>query len=91
MLDGYQYTQPRLNRCFNLSCQHKLGGFGKDQGAYPDLLHAYFGVCGLALCGLDGLQPIDVTLGLSVKVCHNTHHILCYILVVLHLLSHLVV
>jgi len=59
----------KQNRAFNLSCQHRVGGFGKDRGAHPDVLHSYFGLCGLSLIGIDvpPLQRIDALLGYAVK------------------------
>jgi geranylgeranyl transferase type-1 subunit beta len=66
------WTQRDSNRTFNLRCQHaRYGGFRKDPSAgHPDLLHAYFGVCGLALIADEadaqkGLQQLDVVLGLT--------------------------
>ena len=45
----------------------RRGGFGKVQGATPDILHSYYGVCGLALIGnaADGLRPLDASLSIS--------------------------
>ena len=37
--------------------QHKrFGGFGKVPGAPPDILHAYFGICGISLLEIDTLK-----------------------------------
>ena len=51
----------RLKNCSN----HKKGGkqlrFPDSQ--FPDILHSYFSVCGLCLCGL--LPPLDAMLGMS--------------------------
>jgi len=65
-----EWTQRGANRRFNLLCQHaRYGGFRKDPSAgHPDLLHAYFGVCGLALIADEQdkqLQPMDVVLNLT--------------------------
>ena len=45
----------------------KRGGFGKTPGAMPDVLHSYYGVCGLALIGNkdDAVLPLDATLSIS--------------------------
>ena len=50
--------------CFLQTCESKMGGFQKfPEAPVPDLLHSYFSVCGLCLCGL--LQPLDAMLGMS--------------------------
>jgi len=56
LLDGETGTQ-----------DEKRGGFGKTPGALPDILHSYYGVCGLALIGneQDGVLPLDATLSIS--------------------------
>lgn len=49
---------------FLKSCEFAAGGFQKfpDMPA-PDLLHSYFSICGLSLCGL--MQPIEAQLNMS--------------------------
>lgn len=59
----------------------KRGGFGKIPDAMPDILHSYYGVCGLALIGNveDGVLALDATLSISersrnrLKVIQETH------------------
>ena len=48
---------------------HLRGGFGKTPGALPDILHSYYGVCGLALIGheKDAILPLDASLSISKK------------------------
>ncbi len=49
--------------------QHKrFGGFGKVPGAPPDLLHAYFGVCGISLIEHDteNVKRLDAKFGIAV-------------------------
>ena len=47
---------------------------------FPDALHAYFGVCGLALMGEPGIQPMNAALNISqraaqhLKDIHDTWH-----------------
>jgi geranylgeranyl transferase type-1 subunit beta len=43
------------------------GGFGKHPNALPDILHSYYGVCGLALIGNkdDSVLPLDASLSIS--------------------------
>lgn len=49
---------------FLLSCESKMGGFQKfPEAPFPDILHSYFSICGLSLCGL--LPPLDAMLGMS--------------------------
>ena len=45
----------------------KRGGFGKAPGDLPDVLHSYYGVCGLALIGdtKDGVLALDASLSIS--------------------------
>ena len=48
--------------------QHKrFGGFGKVPGAPPDILHAYFGVCGISLLEVDTqkVKMLDARFGMS--------------------------
>jgi geranylgeranyl transferase type-1 subunit beta len=51
-----------------LRCQHlRTGGFGKDAESYPDPMHTYYALAGLALTGCPGLQPLDPTLSISAR------------------------
>jgi prenyltransferase beta subunit len=34
-------------------------------GLPPDLLHCYYGLCGLALIGTEGFEGLDVRIGLT--------------------------
>ncbi len=71
-----EWLSSSSNRHFNLRCQSaKYGGFAKspDGPSYPDLLHAYFGTCGLSIMGMDQqLEKLDVLLGLTNRVSSNT-------------------
>ncbi len=62
-IDGMSTRQ--TNRAFNLKCQTEYGGFGKHPGLLPDILHSYFGVCGMSLMGLDGVAPVNHVWGVS--------------------------
>jgi geranylgeranyl transferase type-1 subunit beta len=72
---GYNHYLNKPNNIhFNLQCQHsKLGGFAKEPNAFPDILHSYFGLCGLQLNnytinnnGIDKrINDLDPLLGLS--------------------------
>ena len=56
--------------------QHKrFGGFGKVPGAPPDILHAYFGVCGISLIGQDSqyVKPLNAKFGLAADTVRRTN------------------
>jgi len=65
MLGIYDYSNRNGNRAFNFECQTKYGGFGKHPNTHPDILHSYFGLCGLSLIGFDGLATLDPALGIT--------------------------
>merc|ERR1719383_311400 len=53
---------------FLKSCEKRMGGFSKfPETRFPDLLHSYFSVAGLSLCGL--LGPMHVLLNISQRAC----------------------
>ena len=54
--------------------QPMYGGFGKTPGDLPDLLHAYFGVAGLALLGEAGVARMDPALNLSERAAAHLRH-----------------
>lgn len=42
---------------------HKdIGGFGKEEGCWPDLLHSYMGLAGLGLFGYEGVEEVNCEL-----------------------------
>ena len=44
----------------------RIGGFRKTpEESFADLLHSYFGVCGLALVEHSGVKPLDASLGVA--------------------------
>ncbi|RMZ87778.1 hypothetical protein DV736_g5003, partial [Chaetothyriales sp. CBS 134916] len=50
-------------RCYLLDkTQHKIGGFSKAPGEYPDLMHSYLGLAALAVMKEDGLRELDPAL-----------------------------
>eukprot|EP00931_Biecheleriopsis_adriatica_P088609 TRINITY_DN62898_c0_g1_i1.p1 TRINITY_DN62898_c0_g1~~TRINITY_DN62898_c0_g1_i1.p1 ORF type:complete len:407 (+),score=88.19 TRINITY_DN62898_c0_g1_i1:39-1259(+) len=54
----------------------RFGGFLKfPQVQHPDLLHSYFSVCGLCLCGL--LEPLNATLGMSERAYQQAPRAFC--------------
>lgn len=52
---------------FTMCCQSDYGGIAKVPNAYPDLMHSYLSLCGLSLMGFEGLNPIDPTLGVTLR------------------------
>lgn len=42
----------------------RVGGFSKYPAGHPDILHSFYGVCGLSLAGFPGLKPIYGPLGI---------------------------
>lgn len=42
----------------------RVGGFSKYPGGHPDILHSFYGVCGLSLAGVPGLKPVYGSLGI---------------------------
>ena len=69
MLGAYEWTADGCagNRAFNLGCQGKVGGFGKQHGSQADILHSYMGLSGLSLMGVDELRPLRVEFGLTAR------------------------
>jgi len=56
------------------SCQQKCGGFSKWPETYPDILHSYFSLCGLALGGEEGLAKLDCAIGCTERVSGDWMH-----------------
>uniref|UniRef100_A0A7S1KDL5 Prenyltransferase alpha-alpha toroid domain-containing protein n=1 Tax=Vitrella brassicaformis TaxID=1169539 RepID=A0A7S1KDL5_9ALVE len=50
---------------FLRQCEHAKGGFAREPGCHPDLLHTYMSLCGLSFAGL--LPPIDASLGITLR------------------------
>eukprot|EP00249_Psilotum_nudum_P009439 c21940_g1_i1 orf=279-1190(-) len=63
---GHLYDSEALYS-FQLSCQTKFGGFSKCPGDFPDLLHAYYGICSLSLLREPGLNPVWCELGITAR------------------------
>ncbi|KAL2864590.1 protein geranylgeranyltransferase type I subunit CDC43 [Aspergillus lucknowensis] len=53
--------------------QHLVGGFGKDAGEPPDLLHSYFAMVSLALQGEEGLDSVDPAICASYRTVQHLH------------------
>ncbi|CAJ1360872.1 unnamed protein product [Effrenium voratum] len=64
MLGADAFLERQSCARFLKTCESGYGGFQKFPDAeFPDLLHSYFSVCGLCLCGV--LPPLTALLGLS--------------------------
>lgn len=68
LLNMFHLTDKQFNSAFILRTQDSIvGGFAKWPDHQPDLLHAYFGVCGLSLLGEFGLLEMDPALNVSLR------------------------
>ena len=45
------------------------GGLCKAPNTYPDILHSYYAVAGLAVAGAAGLAPLDPRFGMTLRAC----------------------
>ncbi|CAO3595756.1 unnamed protein product [Absidia cylindrospora] len=64
MTGAFDLIDHETLRLFLMSTQTKMGGFGKDDKSYPDVLHSYMGVAILSLLGEPGLQPMNTSINL---------------------------
>ncbi|XP_057308893.1 geranylgeranyl transferase type-1 subunit beta-like [Hydractinia symbiolongicarpus] len=68
LLDSYHMIDIEENHTFILSTQHPIiGGFSKWPDIHSDVLHTYFGLCGLSLMNLYDLENIHPALNVSAK------------------------
>ncbi|KAI7861382.1 protein geranylgeranyltransferase-like protein type I beta subunit [Spinellus fusiger] len=67
MLDAYELVNHENCYDFLMSSQFVVGGFGKDVGAYPDVLHSYMGIATLSLLNTPGIEPVHTALNLSLS------------------------
>lgn len=67
LLGAPQLSEPSSVGAFAQRCEClAVGGFSKHPGAYPDVLHSYFAICGLSLVRRHkALLPIDPRLGIT--------------------------
>ncbi|KAJ7541884.1 hypothetical protein O6H91_10G080900 [Diphasiastrum complanatum] len=63
ILGAFKFCDKMALRSFLLTCQSKYGGFSKLPDEWPDILHAYYGVCGFSLLKEPGLDPLCCELG----------------------------
>lgn len=55
---------PRFARNRRVPCGAG-GGFMKEPGSLPDIVHSYFSICGFALGGMSGFGPLNCGLGIA--------------------------
>ncbi|KAJ3030666.1 Geranylgeranyl transferase type-1 subunit beta [Rhizophlyctis rosea] len=68
MLSAYDFVDKDSLCQFLATTKTKYGGYGKVPDAYPDLLHSYMGLSGLALQEEEnGLRRLNGALGISEK------------------------
>ena len=60
-----QVVDTNLLASFINECSGEMGGFGKHADAHSDVLHTYYSLCALSLCGTEGLQEIAPHLAIS--------------------------
>jgi len=71
LLNAFHFVNPRTTKDFTLSCQHDIGGFSKWPNYHPDVLHAYFSLCGLSFIGVPHLETVHCALGISLRAADN--------------------
>ncbi|KAI8081549.1 protein geranylgeranyltransferase-like protein type I beta subunit [Halteromyces radiatus] len=64
MLNAFQWINHENLRGFLMTTQTKMGGFGKDDKSFPDVLHSYMGIATLSLLGEPGLRTMDEAVNL---------------------------
>lgn len=71
MLGSFSLVDAELLRAFIYQCEYKYGGFAKCPNHPPDVLHAYYSLCGLSACGEDDLPPVFFPLGISQRAADS--------------------
>ncbi|KAJ1626688.1 terpenoid cyclases/protein prenyltransferase alpha-alpha toroid [Pavlovales sp. CCMP2436] len=67
LLEAADLVSARESSSFTCRCQYRLGGLCKQEGAPPDPLHSCLSLCGLALLGRFGLEPMEPALGITAR------------------------
>ncbi|XP_065060016.1 geranylgeranyl transferase type-1 subunit beta-like [Rhopilema esculentum] len=66
LLGASELIEKDANREYLMGTQHAtVGGFSKWPDFHPDVLHTYFGLCGLSLMSQPGLLSVDAALSIS--------------------------
>ncbi|MCO5594892.1 hypothetical protein L7F22_048927 [Adiantum nelumboides] len=67
LLGAGHLCNPDALQNFLSRCADKYGGFSKWPGELPDLLHTYYGLCGLSLLGNSNMKQLCCKLGMSIE------------------------
>jgi prenyltransferase beta subunit len=66
---GYKYLiQNDRVLSFLEKTKTKHGGYGKNPGTFPDIMHSYMGLVSFKLCQDDDTNPFFSALGVSQKI-----------------------
>ncbi|KAJ8973252.1 hypothetical protein NQ317_019527 [Molorchus minor] len=68
ILNAYQFIEDPNNDQFVLMTQDKYGGFSKWVNTVPDPMHTYFGLAGLSLMNISGLNKMFCELNTTRRV-----------------------
>lgn len=73
-MDRVDVINPAALRRFALEqTQTLIGGFSKEPGAHPDLLHSYLGLCALGIIGECEIPAFDAALCTRVTARDHLH------------------
>lgn len=76
LLGAYQHTDAAANAQFINACQFEHGGgIAKYPDHYPDILHTYLGVCGMALVANAELKTVHCALNVSRDAAQRLLHL----------------
>jgi geranylgeranyl transferase type-1 subunit beta len=70
LLGEDQFLDHNALRAYVMRCQTRMGGFGKDVGAFPDILHSFYSMSYLSISQTHAdddsiqLKPLNCTLGI---------------------------
>ncbi|TPX34505.1 hypothetical protein SmJEL517_g02860 [Synchytrium microbalum] len=65
LLDAYHFVDKAANERFLATTESQMGGFGKEPQSYPDLLHSYLGLAGLAIGDFHDLKSLSPALNIA--------------------------
>lgn len=60
-----KYADVNAMKDFLKTTETKHGGYGKGPGDYPDIMHSYMGLAGLAIVESPDLAPFHCALGVT--------------------------
>ena len=68
MLGKIDLMDVEANKRFMLEkTQHRIGGFSKLPGGFPDVMHSFLGLAALSLVKEEGLAELDPALCMTVR------------------------